>query len=148
MTYTVWSYFPRNVRPPSWAGWFVEVVSLAEGTISTVEHKTGLESDAVLNELSPGLIALGYAVESGKTKNAKIHRPVLFGENGTPQSTMRSMPKDADDWHDRWSPGVSRRLTTVMTSCRAGCRRISDNTHRRLLRLGSAREVANPPRGW
>jgi hypothetical protein len=61
----------------------VEVVKSAEGKISTVEHKTGLDSDAVLSNLSPGL-ALGYAVESGKTKQAKIHRPVLFGENGTP----------------------------------------------------------------
>jgi hypothetical protein len=34
-------------------------------------------------------------------------------------------PKDAADWHDRWSPGVLRRLSTVMTGCEAGCRRQS-----------------------
>lgn len=84
MTYPLWGYFPRNVRPPAWAHAFVEVVQSAEGKISTVEHKTGLASDAVLSELSPGLVALGYAVESGKSKAAKIHRPVLFGDNGHP----------------------------------------------------------------
>ena len=95
MTYPLWSYFPRNVRPPAWALSFVEVAKLAEGKISTVEHKTGLDSDAVLSELAPGLVALGYAVESGKTKEAKIHRPVLFGENGTP-----SVKYEIDAFHD------------------------------------------------
>ena len=50
-----WSYFPRNVRPPSWAVSFVEVVKAAEAKISTVEHKTGLSSNDVLKELGPGL---------------------------------------------------------------------------------------------
>ncbi len=57
---------------------------VSRGKISTIEHKTGLDSGAVLSNLSPGLVPLGHAVESGKTKQAKIHRPVLFGENGTP----------------------------------------------------------------
>jgi hypothetical protein len=95
MVYPMWSYFPRNVRPPAWASSFVEVVRSSEGKISTVEHKTGLDSDAVLNHLSSGLVALGYAVESGKTKEAKIHRPVLFGENGTP-----SVNYEIDAFHD------------------------------------------------
>ena len=82
MTYPAWSYFPRNVRPPAWAVSFVEFVRAAGAKISTVEHKTGLSSDDVLKELGPGPVALGYAVESGKTKAAKIFRPVLFGENG------------------------------------------------------------------
>ena len=91
-----WSYFPRNVKPPAWASSFVEVVKSAEGKVSTVEHKTGLDSDAVLSNLSQGLVALGYAVESGKTKQAKIHRPVLFGENGTP-----AVNYEIDAFHDR-----------------------------------------------
>jgi hypothetical protein len=95
MTYPAWSYFPRNVRPPAWARSFVEVVQLAEAKISTVERKTGLSSDAVLSELRGGLAALGYAVESGKTKAAKIHRPVLFGENGSP-----SVNYEIDAFHD------------------------------------------------
>src|ERR1700722_18262007 len=35
--------------------------------------------------------------------------------------TTRPTPKDAGDWHDRWAPGVIRRLAQVMTSCRGGC---------------------------
>ena len=73
----------------------MEVVRSAEGKISTVEHKTGLDSDAVLGELGLGLVALGYAVESGKSKQAKIHRPVLFGENGIP-----SVNYEIDAFHD------------------------------------------------
>src|SRR5215469_13824415 len=73
------SYFPRHVRPPLWTGSFVDVVKMAESKIATVERKTGLSSDAVLGELGPGLLALGYLVESGKAKAAKIHRPDLQG---------------------------------------------------------------------
>ena len=35
--------------------------------------------------------------------------------------TDRPTPKDAADWHDRWSPGVMHRLTGVMTQCEGGC---------------------------
>jgi hypothetical protein len=77
--------YPRNVRPPAWAVSFVEVVSSAQARISTVDEKTGLASDAVLQELAPGLSDLGYSVESGKTKAGKMFRPVLFGENGAPE---------------------------------------------------------------
>lgn len=33
----------------------------------------------------------------------------------------RRAPKDAADWHDRWTPGVLRRLSLVMARCEAGC---------------------------
>jgi hypothetical protein len=96
MAYPVWSYFPRNTRPPSWAVSLVEVVQKAEAKISTVDRKTGLSSDAVLSELSPGLQALDYVVESGKTQAAKIRRPVLFGENGHPEVNY-----EIDAFHDQ-----------------------------------------------
>ena|SRR6185437_11553056 len=95
MTYPSWSYFPRNVRPPGWAASLVEVVRSAEDAISTAEHKTGLGSDAVLGELRSGLLALGYAVETGKTRAEKISRPVLFGENGAASVTY-----EIDAFHD------------------------------------------------
>jgi hypothetical protein len=95
MAYPLWSYFPRNVRPPSWAISFAEVVQGAEAKISTVERKTGLGSDAVLGELGPGLQALGYVIETGKTQAAKIRRPVLFGENGQPEVSY-----EIDAFHD------------------------------------------------
>lgn len=87
----------------------MEVVNSVESKISTVEHKTGLDSDAVLSNLSSGLVALGYTVESGKTKQAKVHRPVLFDENGTPLVNY-----EIDAFHDelgtrwRWKRGAGR----------------------------------------
>ena len=41
----------------------------------------------------------------------------------------RPTPRDAADWHDRWSPGVIHRLTGVMSQCEGTCvRRPSMNT--------------------
>lgn len=37
--------------------------------------------------------------------------------------TSRSAPKDAADWHDRWTPGVIHRLSNLMAGCRGNCRR-------------------------
>lgn len=36
--------------------------------------------------------------------------------------TTRPTPKDAGDWHDRWAPGVIRRVGQVMLRCRDSCR--------------------------
>jgi len=37
--------------------------------------------------------------------------------------TKRPAPKDAADWHDRWAPGVLRRLGQVMSRCEGACQR-------------------------
>jgi hypothetical protein len=37
--------------------------------------------------------------------------------------SKRSIPKEAADWHDRWAPGVVRRLNEVMRRCQEGCQR-------------------------
>jgi hypothetical protein len=37
--------------------------------------------------------------------------------------TGRPAPKDAADWHDRWSPGVIRRLSQIMRHCEETCQR-------------------------
>lgn len=34
----------------------------------------------------------------------------------------RASPRDAADWHDRWNPGVLRRLSAVMGECEGTCR--------------------------
>ena len=101
MAYPQWSYFPRNVRPPTWAIAVVEVVEKAEAKISTVADKTGLSSDAVLSELRSGLIALGYVVESGKARAGTIRRPVLFGENGRAEVNY-----EIDAFHDELGVAV------------------------------------------
>jgi hypothetical protein len=95
MAFPVWSYFPRNARPPEWVESLAEVVAAAEDRVSTVERKTGLSSDQVLGELSHGLQALGYSVETGKTKAGKILRPVLFGDNGAAEVNY-----EIDAFHD------------------------------------------------
>ena len=33
----------------------------------------------------------------------------------------RPTPRDAADWHDRWSPGAIHRLTRVMSQCEGKC---------------------------
>lgn len=35
----------------------------------------------------------------------------------------RPTPKDAADWHDRWLPGVLRRLSQLMSPCQGACTR-------------------------
>jgi hypothetical protein len=35
-------------------------------------------------------------------------------------------PRDAADWHDRWSPGALRRLSQVMSRCEHACHRQPD----------------------
>jgi hypothetical protein len=54
-----------------------------------------LSSDAVLGHVAPGLMALGYEVESGKRAIEKISRPVLFGDEGKPQVSY-----EIDAFHD------------------------------------------------
>jgi hypothetical protein len=79
--YPDWIYYPPRERPPDWVSSFLSVVAGVEAQIDSriVEHLT---SDAVLALLRPGLVALNYEVESGKRKDQKIRRPVLFGDQG------------------------------------------------------------------
>jgi hypothetical protein len=93
--YPSWDYFPRNVRPPEWVEPFIENVRAVEQSISTVERKTGLDSDRVLQELAVGLRELGFAVESGKKAAERIRRPVLFGSNGHAEVSY-----EIDAFHD------------------------------------------------
>jgi len=95
MPFPSWIYFPLNAAPPAWAKSLVEVVA-TQPAISTEKTKTGLSSDAVLAALAPGLIALGYDVEAGKKQNAKVRRPVLFGEGG-----RQELEFQIDAFHDR-----------------------------------------------
>ena len=48
--YPAWDYFPRNARPPTWVEPFIANVRSAEQSVSTVERKTELDSDRVLQE--------------------------------------------------------------------------------------------------
>jgi len=86
---------PRNARPPIWVEPFIANVRSVGQNISTVERKTGLDSDHVLLQLAPGLRELGFAVESGKKAAQRIRRPVLFGSNGRAEVSF-----EIDAFHD------------------------------------------------
>ncbi len=73
----------------------VAVVARERETISTVERKTGLSSDAVLQQCAPGLRDLGFDVEWSKTATDKIVRPVLYGDQGLP-----AVSYEIDAFHD------------------------------------------------
>jgi hypothetical protein len=88
-------YFPHNVPPPEWVLPLVTVVSSVRDAISTEEPGLKATSDGVLKEISPGLQALGFRVETSKAHDEKVARPVLFGENGTASVTY-----EVDGVHD------------------------------------------------
>jgi len=94
--YPLWSYFPRNEHAPPWVTDLVGVVAGVEAVISTETVPTGLSSDQVLQAIAPGLIDLGYAVESSKRRADKNFRPVLFGDNGRTEVSY-----EIDAFHDQ-----------------------------------------------
>jgi hypothetical protein len=97
-TYPSWSYFPRNTRPPEWALQLVAATASVRSQLDSAPAPLpGVDrtSDAVLAKLRPGLEALGYQVESGKTAAKKITRPVLFGDDGRAEVSY-----DIDAFHD------------------------------------------------
>ncbi len=58
----------------------VAVFEKHESRIGSTQNK--LSSDKVLAVLRDDLVAIGFQVEVGKTKQDKIKVPVLFGQNG------------------------------------------------------------------
>ena len=93
--------FPRTEPPPDFIGTLVEVFRSHEQAISTRSKAKGLTSDQVLAVIRADLESVGFAVETGKSKSAKIHRPVFFGENGVP--TVRY---EIDAYHANWRCGL------------------------------------------
>jgi hypothetical protein len=88
-----WSYFPRSIACPDF---LVEVVEVSEAAVSEIHSagNVGQASNEALAKLRPGLEALGFAVESGKTASQKIHIPVLYGANGKVEKAF-----EADAYH-------------------------------------------------
>ncbi len=76
-------FFPRTKRPPPWVTDVLGVFARHRNEIDT-EHAPHSTSDEVLAILRSDLETAGFKVESGKRQIEKLHRPVLFGEMGTP----------------------------------------------------------------
>ena len=74
---------------------------MAQEAVVSTEAGARLSSDQVLAALKPGLQGIGYAVETGKRRDQKISRPVLFGENGLPQVSY-----EIDAFHDELGVAV------------------------------------------
>lgn len=93
--------FPKTQPPPEYIGSIVDVFKKKESMISTIDLKKGLISDRVMNVLTPGLKALNFNIETGKTKAKKISRPVFFGEDGQP-----TLKYEIDAYHTDWRCGL------------------------------------------
>lgn len=93
--------FPQTQPPPKFAHEIVDVFKRHESSIATATLAKGLTSDQVLHLLAADLVALGFQVETGKTKLAKIDRPVFFGENGEP-----TLHYQIDGYHPGWRCGI------------------------------------------
>lgn len=89
--------FPRTVAPPTFVEEIVNVFRNHESDISTNALRKGLTSDKVLGHIRSDLKGLGFMVEEGKSRSEKIHRPVLFGENGSPVVSY-----EIDAYHPEW----------------------------------------------
>lgn len=88
-------YYPRTRAPPDFVEKVVSAFRANEGTISTAESDNGLKSDEVLDVVRDNLEAIGFEIEEGKSKDEKIFRPVLFGENGEP-----GLQYEVDGYHE------------------------------------------------
>jgi hypothetical protein len=93
MAYPAWAYFPRKDAAPDWVGDLVACVAARRSAIDSRTHK-GMTSDGVVGELRDGLVAQGWEIESGKQAAQKIHRPVLFGDQGQVR-----VKQEIDGWH-------------------------------------------------
>lgn len=89
---TNWIYFPKSDDPPQFVRSVVEVFEQAEPTLRARPRE--LVSNVVLEIVRPGLLELGFRVETGKRRAEKIHVPVLFGRQGVVEKAF-----EADAWH-------------------------------------------------
>jgi hypothetical protein len=93
---TPWQYFPTSDPAPDHLVDLVQQFELKADEISSETHD--LNSNAVLAALRPGLVGIGYRVESSKAAVDRINVPVLFGRNGRIQ---KSLDADAYNREDR-----------------------------------------------
>jgi hypothetical protein len=105
--YPTWAFFPRQSPAPDWVAPFLTVVAARRTEIDSHEH-VKMDSDDVVKHLRDLLVADGWQIEAGKTAVQKIHRPVLFGDNGSVR-----VKQELDGWHP------DRRIVLEIESGRA-----------------------------
>lgn len=85
-----WQYFPKHSPSSEFIKKLVESFETELPRISS-HNNVGQSSDAVLAKLRPSLESLGFQVEAGKTADAKIKVPVLYGRNGRVEKLSMQM---------------------------------------------------------
>ena len=77
----VYQFFPRSQGTTEEINRIVACFEAVKDEIDSIRYP--LVSNAVLAKLRPHFEKEGFIVETGKTQNAKIPVPVLFGENNS-----------------------------------------------------------------
>ncbi len=88
-----WQYFPKHSACPESLQQITQCFEAVAEEISS-HNNVGQNSNAVLAKVRDGLVEVGFKVESGKTAEAKIKVPVLYGANGKVDKYF-----DADAYH-------------------------------------------------
>ena len=84
-----WQYFPKHSPAPSHLLSVVDCFETVSGSIKSSEN-VGQSSNEVLGKLRSGLESIGFIVETGKTADAKVKVPVLFGANGKVEKSFEA----------------------------------------------------------
>ena len=82
-----------NRRPRSGSRSCSRPYTARQAEIDSHDH-VKMDSDDVVRHLRDLLVGQGWSIEAGKTAAQKIHRPVLFGDNGTVR-----VKQELDGWH-------------------------------------------------
>ena len=87
-------FFPRSHGITKRIAEVIECFELANDKFKSPDFN--LSSNEVLEIVKPGLQKIDFIVESGKTKDKKIHVPVLFGLNNTIDKSFNADAVSAD----------------------------------------------------
>lgn len=89
-----WQFFPKHSASPKFLRRVVECFIRLEDQILSANN-VGQTSNEVLSKISEDLQNIGFQVETGKTADAKIKIPVLFGANGKVEKSFDADGYDA-----------------------------------------------------
>jgi len=68
-----WAFYPKSLQPPDLCQEVVGVFEAHSPSIDSAHHT--LDSNSVLAYVKPDLLDLGFEVETGKTRAAKVTVP-------------------------------------------------------------------------
>jgi len=110
-----------NDDEPAPAGWFWLTMNDRERDEKLAELHDWV--DTVLRTQYPGYLAGQLRPCWPSHPEARWELTWLYQLWTRAYLTRRPAPKDAADWHDRWTPGAIHRLAQVMRRCEQTCQR-------------------------